>query len=490
MTISFNSVPTNLRIPFVAAEFDSSQASQGPALLNYRALLIGQKTSGGSATANTISKVTSVEDVIALAGRGSLLHRMAVAWFASNRQTEVWIGVLADDGAGVQAAGTITVTGPATESGTIALYVGGERVTVGVTSGDAQNTIAAAIEAALDANTDLPITSAVTTNVVTSTFRHKGLSGNALDIRHSYRDGEGLPAGVSLAIVQPTGGTTSPVLTTLIAAIGDVWFHVIAHPYTDSTSLAAVEAELADRFGPMRMVDAVAITSAEGSHGTLTTLGDARNSKHSVIVAQDGPTPVTPAYEFAAETAALVARYGATDPARPFQTLEYTHALPPAEADRWSNQERNLLLYDGIATSRVGPGEVVQVDRLITTYQENSAGADDVAYLDLNTPLTLMYLRYSWRTRWMSRFPRHKLADDGTRFGAGQAVVTPKLAKAEALGWFRDMEELGLVEGFDQFKADLVMERNVTDRNRIDAMLSPDLINQLIVSATKFAFRL
>lgn len=490
MTISFNDVPTNLRIPFVAAEFDSSQASQGPSLLTYRALLIGQKTAGGTATADTIHRVTSEEDVIDLAGRGSMLHRMAVAWFASNRSTELWIGVLADNGAGVAAAGTLTVTGPATEDGTLALYVGGERVTVGVASGDAQNDIATAIGAAINADADLAATASVATNVVTVTFRHKGEVGNGLDLRHSYRDGEGLPDGVAVAVVQPSGGTTNPTLTTLIAALGDSWFHVWAHPYTDATSLAEIEAELADRFGPMRMIDAVAVTSAEGSFGTLSTLGAARNSKHGVIVAQDGPTPITPPMEFAAETAALVARYGATDPARPFQTLEYKHALPPAEVDRWSNEERNLLLFEGVATSRVGPGEVVQVDRLITTYQENAAGADDVAYLDLTTPLTLMYLRYSWRTRWLSRYPRHKLADDGTRFGAGQAVITPKLAKAEAISWFRDMEELGLVEGFDQFKEDLVVERNATDRNRLDFLLPPDLINSLIVTATKFAFRL
>jgi phage tail sheath gpL-like len=490
MTISFNDVPTNLRIPFAAAEFDSSQASQGPAILTYRALLVGQKTAGGTATANTSHRVTSVEDVVELAGRGSMLHRMAIAWFASNTMTEAWVGVLADDGAGASAAGTITVTGPATEDGTIALYVGGTRVAVGVTSGDSANAIATAIEAALDADVDLPITSAVAGAVVTSTFRHKGEVGNGLDIRHSYRDGEGLPAGVGLAIVQPTGGTSNPALGTLIAALGDAWFHVIAHPYVDATSLTALEAELADRFGSLRMIDAVAITSAEGSFGTLTTLGSARNSKHSAIVAQDGPTPITPPYEFAAETAALVARYGAADPARPFQTIEYKHALPPAEADRWSNAERNLLLYEGIATSKVGPGDVVIVDRLITTYQENAAGADDVAYLDLNTPLTLSYLRFSWRTRWLSKYPRHKLADDGARFGAGQAVITPKLAKAEALGWFRDMEELGLVENFDQFKTDLVVERNISDRNRLDFLLPPDLVNQLIVSATKFAFRL
>jgi phage tail sheath gpL-like len=68
-------------------------------------------------------------------------------------------------------------------SGTIALYLGGERITVGVNSGDAQNTIATAIGAAINAALDLPITAAVATNVVTWTFRHKGVAGQTYDVR-------------------------------------------------------------------------------------------------------------------------------------------------------------------------------------------------------------------------------------------------------------------------------------------------------------------
>lgn len=493
MTVSFNDTPSNIRVPFVAVEIDSSQASQGPALLAYRGLIIGQKTSSGSAAANSLHRVTSVEQVITLAGRGSMLHRMAVAWFAANTFTETWIGVLEDNGAGTAATGTITVSGPATADGTIALYVGGERVTVGVTSGDTDEDIAAAIAAALPSTSDYPVTAAVDGSAaeeVDITFRHKGLVGNSFNIRHSYRDDESLPAGVGLTIVQTASGATNPTLTSLIAALGDTWFQVIVHPYTDGTSLTAIENELASRFGSMRMIDGLAITSASGSHGTLTTLGDGRNSPHSVIVAQPGETPLTPPMEFAAEVGGLVARYGSADPARPFQTLAMTRALPPAEGDLFTLQELNLLLFDGIATTKVGPGSVVQLGRLITTYQENAAGADDTAYLDATTMLTLLYLRYSFRTRIQTRYPRHKLANNGTRVGVGQAVITPNDGRAEALGWFREMEELGLVENFEQFKADLVVERNVSDPNRLDFLLPPDLINQFIVGATKIAFRL
>src|SRR6185503_4874888 len=104
----------------------------------------------------------------------------------------------------------------------------------------------------------------------------------------------------TLTFTQLASGATNPTLTNLLAAMGDMWFHIWAQPYTDSTSLTAIEGELADRFGPMRMIDGVAFTSTSGSTSTLTTLGDARNSPHSAIVAQPGATPITPAMEFAA----------------------------------------------------------------------------------------------------------------------------------------------------------------------------------------------
>lgn len=601
-------IQSNLRAPVVAVEIDNSRAAQGPALLSYRALLVGQKTGQGTAAANSLHRVTSADDVLVLAGEGSMLHRMALAWFDANQSTELWIGVLLDSTSAVFATGTITVSGSATAAGTIVLYIGGERVDVAVAASDSANTIASAIAAAIgkhatgtvtlsaadaadnltiggtldgiaasvtfvgttgavvlgaatysvdtggneaaaslaaqiNAHTtanrlvratansavvtlravangiagnavtlattdavDLAITGAnltggaagdndaaflhasVSSAVVTVYAKNAGAVGNEIDVRHSYADGEELPAGVSLAIVEPASGATNPTLTTLISAMGDSWYNVIAHPYTDATSLSAIEGELADRFDSDRMIDGVAITAKHTTYGALATLGDSRNSPHSSIVAtNDSPTPPM---EYAANVAAVVAFEGAADPARPFQTLALSWVMAPAEADEYSFQERNLLLYDGISTTKVAAGSVVQIERLITTYQLSAGGSPDTSYLDVTTMLTLMYLRYSFRARILARFPRHKLADDGTRFAAGQAVVTPKILKGEAQSWFREMESLALVEDFDQFKADLVVSRDISDPSRVNITLPPNLTNGLIVSAVSVQFRL
>ncbi|WP_460431421.1 phage tail sheath C-terminal domain-containing protein, partial [Azotobacter salinestris] len=151
---------------------------------------------------------------------------------------------------------------------------------------------------------------------------------------------------------------------------------------------------------------------------------------------------------------------------------------------------RNLLLFDGIATTKVDAGGVMQVERLITTYKTNSAGGSDTSYLDSETLFTLMFIRHDWRDYILRKYPRHKLANDGTRYGSGQAVVTPVVMKAEALAKFREWEDLGLVENIDDFKANLVAERNASDPNRLDMLLPPDLVNQLRIIANKIQFRL
>lgn len=486
--VAFNLVPNNVRTPSTLVEFAPSLVNAGPAQLSYNALIIGQKLSTGAAVADTVVPCTSIADAITAGGRGSMLHRQAIGWFASNQSTALWLGVLADNGAGVAATGTIVATGTATETRTLSLYFGGVLVSVGVTVGDAQNTMATNIAAAVTANPDLPITASAGTNTVTFTFRHKGEVGNAYDIRANY-NGEKTPAGITLAITAMASGTTNPTLTNLIAGMATQQFEIWTHPYKDATTLTAIETELASRAGPLRAIDGVAITSAAGSFSTLTTLGTSRNSGYSEIFAQPGQNPLTPPMEFAAETAALIALAAAIDPARPLQTLQYSNALPVAAADEFTQfPQRNLLLFDGIATSRQVAGNV-QIDRAITTYQTNPSGQPDTAYLDVTTPLTLLLLRFRFRA-FMSRFSRHKLAQDGTRFGAGQFVMTPTQAKAEALTWFSDAMKDGLVQNPDGFKAGLDATINNGDPNRLDFLLPVTLMGQLIVIGAQIQFAL
>jgi phage tail sheath gpL-like len=74
--------------------------------------------------------------------------------------------------------------------------------------------------------------------------------------------------------------------------------------------------------------------------------------------------------------------------------------------------------------------------------------------------------------------------------GSGQAIVTPNVAKAEAIAIFRDWEAAGYVENVSQFKDELVVERNADNPDRLDILLPPDLVNQLRQLGVLFQFRL
>lgn len=484
---------SGFRVPFFSVVFDPSQASQGPGALQYSALIIGQRTAAaaaapGAPNANTLHRVTSVGDVIDIGGRGSILHRQAIGWFANNSQTELWIGLLDDDGGGTEAAGSITMSGPATANGTIAYYLGGVRRTVGVTSGNSADDIAAAWNDDIALALDAPITSTVLTNVVSTEFRHTGEVGNSFDIRHSFNDGEALPEGVGVVIVQTTGGTSNPSLTALIAEMGDQWWQIWAHPYTDAVSLTALENELLSRTGATRMIDGVAFTSAVGSIGTLAALGNTRNSEHSVILSQPGETPLTPPMEFAAEYAGVVVISVQAQANRPLHRIPLTNAISPAESDLFTLEEQNMLLFDGIATSSVVVSRV-QTGGTITTYQLNASAVPDAAYLYSETLFTLQLLRFTWRTQLSNKYPRALLVQDGTPLSSGKQVISPQLGRGESIAWFLAQQGELLVQDVEQFKRDLFVEIDGTNPRQLNFLLGPNLVKQLVTASTIIQFR-
>lgn len=483
-SISFNDIPNNIRVPFMGVEFDSTNATSN-LLMPYKALVVGQMLAG-IGTPLTEGRITSAAQARALYGAGSMLAQACAKYLEGNSTTELWAIAVADDPTGVKSNGSVAVTGAATESGTLYLYVGGRKIRVGVISGAQAAAVATNLAAAINAEADCPVTAAANAGTVTLTAKHAGEAHNGVDLRLNYY-GESTPAGLSLTLTAMSGGTGSPEVDELIAALGDEQYHVIAWPWTDASSLAEIKALLEERWGPLKQIEGVAVASAIGTHSQLGTLGDSHNSKHLCIMHAHGSP--SPTWEVAAATAAAAAFYGNLDPARPFQTLPLVGILAPAKADRFTTfPEDNLLLFDGISTFSVDADGTVRIQRLITTYKTTPNGADDVAYLDLNTPLTLGYLRWSWRNRIRTKYPRHKLADDGGNYGPEQAIMTPKLGKAESIAWAREMETLGLMENIDTFAASVVCARSTINRNRLEWLSPPDLVNQFVVGATQMQF--
>jgi len=488
MPISFNAIPAALRVPGVYVEFDNSLANNADP--QFKILVIGQRLSTGTVAEGVPTRVTSPAQAEAYFGRGSMLASMLIALLSANQWMNVTAIALDEAAAGAVATGTITIAGTATSSGTLALYVAGEQVNVGVTSGDTATVVGDAVVAAVGANTALPVTAANVAGVVTLTARWKGETGNDIDIRTNYY-GEQLPKGITATIVAMSGGTTNPDMDTAIAAMGDEWYNWIACPFTDTANLVKLETELESRWGPTRQIGARAFTAFRGNHSDTVTHGDARNTPHVTCMGTN--TAPQPPYVWAAVNTVVAAAALSIDPARPLQTLKLPGIMAPAIAVRWTDAERNLLLFDGIATHRVGADGSVMIERQITMYQVNAADIADDSYLDINVPETLERIRFEQRKLFSSKYPRHKLAEDDARFGAGQAMMQPKLAKAELLALYTTMESNGWVQDYEGYKASLVCEigdgSGSGDRNRLNIQDSPKLVGQYRVHAQQVQFR-
>jgi len=249
----------------------------------------------------------------------------------------------------------------------------------------------------------------------------------------------------------------------------------------------ALETELNDRWGPMRQIGGRAFTAFSGTLAASTSFGNARNNPHLTTLAIN--TSPTPPYIVAAINAVVAGASLAIDPARPLQTLALTGVLAPAIQDRWSNLERNTLLYDGMATHKVATDGTVSIERQITNYQTNGAGISDDSYLDINVPETLERIRFEQRSLFALKYPRHKLADDNARTGAGQAIMQPKIAKSELLGLYAQMENDGWVQDYEGYKKALVVEIAANDPNRLNVQDSPQLVSQYRVHAQQVQFR-
>ena len=191
---------------------------------------------------------------------------------------------------------------------------------------------------------------------------------------------------------------------------------------------------------------------------------------------------------WSAALAGAIASSAQLDPARPFHTLPLLGIQAPKLEEIDDRIDREKALSQGISTFCIDAGGGVRIERLVTTYTQNDAGAVDVSLSSPNVPLVLSFIRWDLKRYFMLKYPRHKLATDNYR-GSG-AVMTPRLARAECICLFKKWEQAGLVQDIDLFQEGLITEINKTDPSRLDISMSPKLVNQLCILGAKVSFLL
>lgn len=483
MSVSFDFIPSALRYPGAYIEIDGSAAGLSGDI--GAVLIVGQKLAAGTAPAGEITMVSSVQDARAKAGVGSMLARMVERYRAIDPSLDVYMLPYSDNVAGVSATCTLTVTGAATAGGVLALYIGGDLVSVGVTSGQTATQVAASIAAAVNASLGLPVTATAAAAVVTLTARHKGTCGNGIDVRLNLY-GEAAPAGIALAITAMAGGTGDPAPGNLTSLLGTrYWFNYVVLGVNDAATLAAWHTESQLRYRPPVQQGFRAFTAHRGDFAAAVAFGGAVNYEHISCLAL-GINPVSH-WEAAAIVAAAAAPKLRNNPVESLEGRALTGLIGTSYFD-WT--QANSLLFKGMSVLQMTRDGSCSIKRLISMYQFRPDGSADDAYLDINTAEVMERIRYEQRIGAIQRFTGTAAAKSNEGYRPGLRITTEDSVRAYLLSLYENvlMRERGWVQAYDYYKGTLVVEQDPTNPSRFNFVDQPVVLSPYYVLAGRAKF--
>lgn len=384
------SIPSNRLRPGNTQEFNYKQASKGLTPTQKVIAAIGCKLAAGPAIAERAYTIFSEKDGDDLFGAGSEVAIMLRAMFTAARKiqaqpTIIACGVLEPAG-GTLATKTITITGTATASGDLEIRFCGRTIRCPVTAGDVQNTIAAALKAAIDAYQaiePLIMTAGVATNVVTLTSRHKGVNGNDVKV-----DAVSAPLGVT--VVTAAGVTATGVydITNSLDAIAPgATCHGIAIANHLAADITDFKAHILNVGDPSVKKWTTCFLAETGSVSTMTTLATGSNDFGVSIYGYENgkllPGEIS--------AMACLAHWAIDNPAANFDGFELP-IFPCDTADGFNNAEIETLLAAGVTPLvPVASGTTSKIVRAVTT-KTTEGGVPFQALLDLSTVKSMYYV--------------------------------------------------------------------------------------------------
>ena len=464
--ISFDQIPASIRKPGKYFEFNTTNAVRTLAANSQKMLIIAQKAEQSDAP---LVPVQIYDDATAgaLFGYGSQAQLMVQAAIRAYQYLDLSV-----------------LPVPPDEAGVVALTIADTSVAVAAASLDTAQNVLDELAAALNAEQSLPVSATVVTPedpdgegeqvapppYLTLTAKNKGTTGNKITLSASCT-----APGLTATVTKMSGGQKDPDITEALAAVFGADYTLYCLPWAVQEQLTALREHLDKVSGPLEQRRATAWLGSTDTLSLCTTLAGQLNSGRISLACLPG-SPSLPETLSAAYCAVVA---GEEDPARPLNTLALTGVAVPPESSPLSRTEQEVALKNGVTPLEVGPGEVVQIVRAISTYTRNAAGATDISLLDMTTIRTLDYVARTVKERIDLRFPREKLS---TR--------TPPKVRSEVLDVLRQLEQLEIVEEVEANAAGVICERDLQDPNRLDCRIPSDVVNGLHVFAGVIDLRL
>jgi phage tail sheath gpL-like len=483
--IPIRQIPATLLVPGHYQEVDNALAGTQEDIK--KALLIGYKTSAGTATAGVAIQVGTDTQAATLCGAGSDAALMAAAFLAINKVEELWIVPIAEPASGTKWSIAYTISGTATGSGTLDIGINGKTLSLGIAAADTAAMIAAAIVASINSETVLSVEAAASGTVVTISALTTGTLGN-----HNHISISANIQGVSISSGTVSTGTGTVDLTTVLAGLGEVRYHYLALAFDDRANLTTLAAELESRYGAMRQIGGRAFVALSGTLGSTTTSGSLLaqaqgiTSPHILLIPR-GNNPGLPGV-WAAAWCAAACRILADDPA----ANTYDTQVSGIIADReFASPERQKLLEAGIATYRLDSAGTVLIERLVTSYTEDSEGGRDTSYLDVQVVETVDAVRTYINKEARKRFKSWKLAMTEENFGSGAKVMSAGVFRSFLAELYSEVfiKEKQWCQDFAGYLQSLRVEVKAGSKTRLEYRHEPILIGQFYIGAGLLQFR-
>lgn len=265
--------------PVITANINSALTPQTPGERSI--LLTGCMISGTASSGALVEDLLSEADFnnafgrtsqIAKAGR-ALINALSV----SRIRPKISAIGLVDNGSGVAATGTIAFSGTATAAGTITVYIDSiinGKYELAVAVGDTAATLGAALETAITANADSPVSAVDTTGSVALTAKNDGTQGNTIGLKYDLGD----TTGITITLTAMASGATDPSLTTLFDPVADKRYTTIVYPAEWGTSTLTTFTEA--RFNvDNKILDGMGLVCKADTYANSNTALDALNQK-------------------------------------------------------------------------------------------------------------------------------------------------------------------------------------------------------------------
>lgn len=199
----------SLQRPSITVDIDSNVTQSG--LSEQRVLIVGEVGTSATATTLTLVEDVSTSDSVTLFGSDSQLNKAVQKFKDINAYSK--LDVLPIATGSTQSTSDITITNPATNTGTLYVSIGGEVVSIAVTNGDTTVTVATALETAFTTNT--MFTASRAGNVVTLTSKQSTASINGTKIFLS----ESTYLGLDTTATDFSGGVSSTLASSTLTSL-------------------------------------------------------------------------------------------------------------------------------------------------------------------------------------------------------------------------------------------------------------------------------